>query len=215
MRVAVVQTKGGVGKTTLAVNIAVERSRSGRRVLLVDGDKQATAASFTAARTEALGHPGYTAVQLADGAVHTQTMQMAGDYSDVVIDAGGRDNKGLRAALVAAEVAVIPFQPRSFDVWVLDTMAELVAEARIYNPNLKAFAIVNCADPQGADNAAAAEVLAGAEGIAFLDCPIGRRKAFPNSSARGLGIGELKGKDHDPKALAELTALINAIFTEE
>ena len=74
MRVAVVQTKGGVGKTTLAVNISVERSRSGRRVLLVDGDKQATAASFAAARTEALGDPGFTTIQLADGAVHTQTM---------------------------------------------------------------------------------------------------------------------------------------------
>jgi chromosome partitioning protein len=65
MIVVLAQTKGGVGKSTLAVNFAVERSRARRDVLLVDADDQATATDFTALRTEHLGAPGYTAVSLS------------------------------------------------------------------------------------------------------------------------------------------------------
>jgi chromosome partitioning protein len=212
VKLAVVQTKGGVGKTTLSVNIAVERSRQGRNVLLVDADEQATATDFTSQRAEAIGDPGYTAVRLSEVAVLIQVQKMAGDYDDVVIDVGGRETKSLRAALTVADVALIPFQPRSFDIWTLGTVADLVGEARISNPKLRAPAIINFADPQGADNDQAAEALSGVDGIEFLDSPIGRRKAFPNASADGLAVTELKRPD--AKANAEITALIAAIFQE-
>jgi chromosome partitioning protein len=213
MKIVLAQTKGGVGKTTLAVNLAVERSRAGRDLLLVDADEQATATDFTALRTEHFGSPGYTAIQLAGAAVRTQVMQMQGKYQDIVIDAGGRDTAGLRAALTVADVAVVPFQPRSFDIWTLEKVAELIAEARSINPGLRAVAILNFADPQGADNAAAAEALNGTNAIRFLDAPVGRRKAFPNAAAEGLGVCELKRQD--PKASAEMATLISALFQPE
>jgi len=212
VKLAVVQTKGGVGKTTLAVNIAVERTRSGRHVLLIDADDQATATDFTGQRTETLGDPGYTAVRLSNSAVLIQGQKMAGDYDDVVVDVGGRETKSLRAALIFADTAIIPFQPRSFDIWTLSTVAELVAEARISNPKLRALAVINFADPQGGDNEAAAEALRGVEGIEFLDRAVGRRKAFPNASSEGLAVTELKRPD--AKANAEITALIAAVFQE-
>lgn len=215
MKLALTQTKGGVGKTTLAVNIAVERARAGRKVLLIDADDQGTASDFTAARTETLGHPGYTAVKLSGASVRTQALQMAPDYQDIIIDVGGRDTPALRAALTVAEVALIPFQPRSFDIWVLETVAGLITESRVYNPDLRALALINFADPQGSDNASAAEVLAGADTITLLETTVGRRKAFPNAAAEGLGVGELKRQRHDAKALAEITALIAAIFPTE
>jgi chromosome partitioning protein len=212
MKIILAQTRGGVGKTTLAVNLAVERSRAGRDLLLVDADEQATASDFTAIRTEQLGNPGYTSVQLSGAAVRTQVMQMAGKFHDVIIDAGGRDTAGLRAALTVADVAVVPFQPRSFDIWTLDKVADLIAEARGYNPGLRAVAVLNFADAQGADNEAAATALKGAPGIDFLDTPIGRRKAFPNAAAEGRSVGELKRLD--PKASAELAALMSALFDD-
>ncbi|HVI78639.1 MAG TPA: hypothetical protein VM715_10865, partial [Candidatus Acidoferrum sp.] len=116
----------------------------------------------------------------------------------------------LRAALTIADVVLIPFQPRSFDIWTLGTVSELVTAGRIYNEKLKALAVINFADPQGADNEEAAEALKGVDGIDFLDSSIGRRKAFPNASADGLAVTELKRPD--AKASAELIALINAIF---
>jgi chromosome partitioning protein len=117
MIVVLAQTKGGVGKSTIAVNLAVERSRAGRDVLLIDADEQGTASDFTALRTEQVGAPGYTAVALSGASVRTQVLQMKPKYGDIIIDAGGRDTAGLRAALTIADVAVVPFQPRSFDIW--------------------------------------------------------------------------------------------------
>lgn len=211
MVVVLAQTKGGVGKSTLAVNFAVERSRAGRDVLLVDADEQATATDFTALRTEQLGVPGYTAVALSGPAVRTQVLQMRPKYGDVIVDASGRDTAGLRAALTVADVALVPFQPRSFDLWTVDKVSALITEARQYrDAPLRAVAILNFADPAGGDNVEAAEVLTGNDVVAYLDTPIGRRKAFPNAASEGRGVSELKRQD--PKASAEMDALVRAIF---
>ena len=90
MILTVGNVKGGVGKTTLAVNIAITRALAGRDVLLVDGDEQGTAAAFTDLRAGALGAAGYTAVILQGAALRTQVRQLAPKYDDVVIDVGGR-----------------------------------------------------------------------------------------------------------------------------
>src|SRR3546814_8834281 len=72
MIVAVGNTKGGVGKTTLAVNLAVARALAGRDLLLVDGDEQGTALTFTELRADRLGQAGYTAVALTGAALRSQ-----------------------------------------------------------------------------------------------------------------------------------------------
>ena len=161
MIVVLAQTKGGVGKSTLAINLAIERSRAGLDVLLVDADEQATATDFTALRTQELGTPGYTAVSLSGPAVRTQVLRLSPKYQDIIIDAGGRDTAGLRAALTIADVAIVPFQPRSFDLWTFDKVAGLITEAVEYRENpLVSLAILNFADPQGTDNAEAATAIA-------------------------------------------------------
>src|SRR3546814_5718785 len=69
MILAVGNTKGGVGKTTLALNLAVARALAGRDLLLVDGDEQGTALTFTELRADRLGQAGYTAVALTGAAL--------------------------------------------------------------------------------------------------------------------------------------------------
>lgn len=212
MIIVLAQTKGGVGKSTLAINLAIARAREGRDVLLVDADEQATATDFTALRTERLGSPGYTAISLTGPAVRAQVIRLSSKYQDIVIDAGGRDTASLRAGLTVADTALIPFQPRSFDLWTLDKVVSLVTEAQGYrNQPLRSFALLNFADPQGMDNAEAAEALRGTQALTYLDTPIGRRKAFPNAAAAGLSV--LEHRPIDPKASAEIVALTAAIFT--
>ncbi len=210
MILVVGNTKGGVGKTTLAVNLTIARALAGRDVLLVDGDEQGTAISFTELRTEQLGQPGYTAVSLHGAAIRTQVRQLAPKYADVIIDVGGRDTGSLRAALTVADTFLIPVQPRSFDLWAIDNIVALVREAREINERLRVVAILNAADAQGSDNDTAAQQLSEADGIEYLPTSIGRRKAFPNAASAGRSV--LEQASRDQRAVQELAAIVSAVF---
>lgn len=210
MILAVGNVKGGVGKTTLAVNLAIAQARSGRDVLLVDGDEQGTAVAFTELRSEQKnGNPGYTVVSLHGAAIRTQVRQLAPKYADIVIDVGGRDTGSLRAALTVANMVLIPVQPRSFDLWGVDQTADLIKEAREINEDLRAVSVINAADPQGKDNEAAAQALREIEGIELAPGFIVRRKAFPNAAAAGLSVLEYD----DPKAIEEFSQLAQFVHT--
>jgi len=212
MILTVGNTKGGVGKTTLAVNIAIARAALGRDILLIDGDEQNTAITFTELRSSELGNAGYTAVSLHGAAIRTQVRQLSPKYADVVIDVGGRDTGSLRAALTVTNTLLIPVQPRTFVIWAIDQVADLVKEAREINLDLRAVIVLNAADAQGRDNQDAAEALRSAQDIELLDIFIGRRKAFPNAAAAGKAVIEQSPKD--PKAVEELNALLQVIYSE-
>lgn len=203
--------KGGSGKTTVATNLAVMRSAKGKDVLLVDSDDQETSTDFTILRNERLEDgAGYTGIKLTGAAVRTETQRLSKKYSDIIIDTGGRDTTSQRAALTVADVLLVPFVPRSFDVWTLEKVAGLVAEMRTANPKLQAYTFINRADPRGQDNDDAAEALKEVEELIFIDAPLGSRKAFSNAASEGLAVTELKPQD--PKAAEEILILYSYIF---
>jgi len=213
MIIAVGNTKGGVGKTTIAVNLAIARAMAGRDVWLIDGDRQGTAQTAISIRAEAGHTPGIACAAYPDGpTLRAQVQQQAGKFDDVVIDAGGRDSTGLRAALVLSDVLLVPFQPRTYDVWALSDIAALVDEARSVRDGLRAFAVLNCADPgeHSTDNAEAAATVAEVPQFEYLPTSLRRRKAFANAAGSGLCVFEFKPTD--VKAALELNALINALF---
>jgi len=210
MILAVANTKGGVGKTTLAVNLVIARAIEHRDVLLVDADEQGSAADFTQLRTDKAGEAGYTAMRLKGREVRSEIEKLRSKFDDIIIDVGGRDNEGLRAALTTADTVLVPVQPSSFDVWSFDRINALVNEAKAVNPKLLAVAVLNAADPQGQDNSEAIDVLQEMDGIRTLPNVLVRRKAFRNAAAQGCSVLDMTPKD--PKAVEELKALAGAIF---
>lgn len=213
MILTVGNTKGGVGKTILAVNIAIARAMAGREVWLIDGDRQGTAQTAISIRADAGYMPGIACATYPDGpTLRTQVQQQSGKFDDVIIDAGGRDSTALRAALVLSDVLLVPFQPRSYDVWALNDIATLVDEARSVRDGLRAFAILNCADPGevSTDNVEAAEAVADLPQFEYLATPIRRRKSFANAAGQGLSV--LEFKPSDKKAINELNELVRILF---
>ena len=211
MIITVGGTKGGGGKTTIATNLAVMRARAGHDVLLIDADPQGTASTFTVLRnTSSNDGARYTSVRLLGEEILNAYGSLKSKYQDIVIDAGGRETDSHRAALGIADVALIPFQPSSFDIWELGKASKVVKEMRTMNQKLKAYTLINLADPRGTDNEAAAEYAGEVEGLLFIPQPIVSRKAFKRAAAAGLSVVELKPQDS--KATEEIQALYNFAF---
>ncbi len=203
--------KGGSGKTTVVTNLAIMRAKEGRDVLLVDADDQETATDFTILRNERMdGQAGYTSIKLTGPAVRSQTLRLADKYQDILIDTGGRDTTSQRAALTIADLLLVPFVPRSFDIWTLEKVAALVAEMQPANLKLKAYTFLNRADARGQDNEGASVVLKDTDMLSFIDTPIGTRKAFSNAASEGLAVTELKPPDQ--KATDEIQILYRYVF---
>lgn len=211
MIVVIGGVKGGTGKTTIATNFAVMRAAMGNKVLLVDGDEQKST-SIWANQRDVLGiKTNWSTVPLAGKDIYFQVPRMVKDYDDVIIDVGGRETRSLRAAVSIADIFLVPFKPRSLDVWTLGDVKSVVAEMRPANPKLKVYAVINQADSKGSDNEGTLSILQECEEIKCLDITIGSRKAFANAASDGLGVIEMKNADK--KAISEIQALFDFIYT--
>ena len=203
--------KGGTGKSTIATNLTVMRANANKSVLLVDADSQKSATDFSRMRSVTKkDNTGYICIQLQNRDVRTEVQKMKNNYDDIFIDTGGRDSNSQRAGLVIADIMLIPFSPRSFDIWTLEPLKKLLEEIQTVNSEIKIYAFINRADPKGSDNQEAEMVLQEEESITYIDTPIGNRKAFANGTAQGLAATEMNPKDK--KANNEITKLYQSIF---
>ena len=202
--------KGGSGKSTLALNLVVIRSRLGKRVLLVDSDEQRSVSDWAEHRESLNLNTTWTTINLIGSSVRSQLLKISDDYDDVIVDTGGRDTTSQRSALTVADLFLVPFQPRSLDVWTIGKVSGLLKEIKAVNPALRAYSVLNRADCQGSDNDGASDILKEFEDLKHLPNTIRQRKAFSNATAEGKGVVELKVKDK--KASFEIEGLCFALF---
>lgn len=212
MIVAVANTKGGTGKTTVAVQLALyQKLIAGRDVWLVDGDEQQSALMAVSLRSEEQLEQILPCSAYDDGrTLLTQVKTQQSKWDDVIIDVGGRDTDTLRAAMMVCDVLLVPVQPRCYDVWALSKLQEIIKTARSLGADFKALCFLSCADSQGGENKAAEEAIANYSELTFIKPQLVRRKAF--ASAGGLGISVFELKPKDTKACQELSDLAGAVF---
>lgn len=147
------QQKGGVGKSTLAGNIAVGLAVRGERVIIIDTDKQQTCVKWGSRRRLANIEPKveYAALLAKKGGnqefIDTfRTLEASGNFSYCVIDAGGRDNPELRLSMFVADVLIAPCLPSQADIESLQEFDVMVGEVKAGNPGLRAMTVINKAN---------------------------------------------------------------------
>jgi chromosome partitioning protein len=142
MIISIQSQKGGVGKTTLSINLsyALTKKRSPNKVLLVDSDPQGSARDWANAREDDLP---FMVVGLDRPTIHRDLPLMAQDYDYVVIDGAPRVSDLARSGILAADLVVIPVQPSPYDIWAVAETVKLIDEASVFKETLKSVFVIN------------------------------------------------------------------------
>ena len=204
-------TKGGVGKSTLALNIAIERLSAGVDTLLIDGDPRQTSISKAVdIRSQAGNTPELPCLALDDTQdLRHQVELQKSNYQDIVIDVGGKDSIPLRSALAITDVLLLPVAPESVEIWALDDILEIVTEARAFR-HFRVMAFVNRAKPAGRDNEHTKSIIREYEDIHLIPNTVGDRNVFSSAFGRGQSVSEFRPLNR--KAVNEISALMQSVF---
>ncbi len=205
--ISVLNQKGGVGKTTLAVHLATAFARRNERVLLLDADPQGSALDWAAARN---GKPLFPVVGLPKSSIHKELPGLSGTYDIVVIDGPPRVYDVARSAIMASDIVLIPVQPSPYDVWAAKEIIDLLNEAKVYKPSLRSAFVINRKIVNTAIGRDVSDALSEYP-IPVLTSAICQRVAFAESATQGLTVFEL---DEDMPASKEINALVDELTVE-
>jgi chromosome partitioning protein len=206
MIIGVLNQKGGVGKTTLAVNIAATLAKAGNRVLLVDADPQGSSLAWSSAREI---DPIFPVVGMAKPTLHRDLPELARDYDVTVIDGAPRVNELGRSAILASDLVIIPVQPSPYDVWAAAETVQLIREAQQFKEKLKAVFVINRKIANTAIGRDVAGALLQFEDVPVLAAGLAQRVIYAESAGQGLSVIEA---DPNSEAAREMAKLVQQLI---
>lgn len=199
--IAFLNEKGGVGKSTLASNIATALHRQGRAVLLIDADPQGTARDWRAASPPGVDLPvviGVDRPQLLADAIRSQRA----DY--VIIDGPAKADQMTAAIVRVANLALLVIQPSGADVWASATAVMFIQTRREIGGKIDAAFLIN----RTSHNTKLSKVIGQGDwnqyGIEQLSATVGNRVAFAQALTDGVSVFDLP----DAAARADVSGVI-------
>lgn len=200
--ISFINQKGGVGKSTLSINVAACFALLGQKVLLIDADKQGTASTWASLRTET----GFQVVSMARENMARDAMKLASEFDFTVIDGPPQAETISRSCIVASDLVVVPIEPGGASRWSSDLTVRQLMEAKEFKPNLKCGFVVSRkigATVLGRDT----RLMASDAGIPIFETEIEQRVAYGEAmtmgksifewSARGAAVVEIQTLTHE------------------
>lgn len=209
--IAVLQPKGGAGKTTLSYNLVDAMSRQGMDVVLVDSDPQGTARDWAAAREDDQETVRIYAIDRPE-LLSREVSRIKNDY--VVIDGASKANKLAEAAVKAADLVLIPVQPSKLDVWASEDLVNMIKDRQEMlgdvGRSLKA-AFVQTRVIQGTNRAKNIRSEIEVFELPVIEGIVVQRVAYPESAGVGQSVFEYKPRDQ--AAVDEITLIMNNVLS--
>ena len=218
MRISFLNQKGGVGKTTLAVNVADAIARRGKRTILIDADPQGSALEWAAARAalheDTDAEVLFPVIGLATDFMHKELPGIARDFDCVIIDGPPRINKVSTAAILASDLVLLPVTPSPYDIWATAEMLELVTQGQGLRPEIETRIVINRKMDNTVIAREAEEALKKAP-VSGLSGAISQRVLFAETAARGQSVAELSPTSPASKEITQLVDNIMELFDEK
>lgn len=203
---AVLNQKGGSGKTTVSTNVAAELVRRGKRVLVVDTDPQQSASDWRAAR-EADNIPVVSISKAA--ALVADVRSLATGYDVVIIDGAAIVSDLTAAAVKLADAIIVPIQPTPRDLWGADDLVELVKARHAINDGKPPVAFLVTRAFSGTKLSRDIDAALLALGFPVLDARIHNRQIYPSVEIVGMGVVEA---EPNGDAAREIVAIVDELI---
>ena len=183
--IAVVNQKGGVGKTTISINLAYGISVKRYKVLLVDSDPQGSVKQWQ----RIAGENAFEVIHYFEQTLYRDIEELSKGYQYVIIDGPPGKEAVTKSILTIADLVVIPVRPSILDLWSAGELIEIIKEARKVNPRLTGKLLVSQKSTGTRVGKEARDSLTG-YGLDIFNTEITNRIAYAEAMINGQAVME-------------------------